>query len=133
MKGMSMTMGKGKSKSKYGGKSKYGSHKRTRARRGGDGAADWVGKNFGDTVAQQWANTFQGPGNSSNLIPTLPNAIAVVDGTKGQNQHGGRRRKRKSARGTRRKRGGTIWEQALVPFGIMGLQQQFGRSRKNRK
>ena len=109
-----------------------------RGRRGGD-ASNWVGDNFGYTAEQQFMNTFgnNGYGNSGAQIPTVPGAPAVgpnniPQGTINPNrlvpQFGGKRR---------RKRGGywgQVLEAALVPFGLLGLQNAYGRrTRKNRK
>ena len=108
----------------------------SRRRRGGDGAGDWVLKNFG-TENQQYENTFGNSGTSQqgNLLPTLPNAPAVVQGTFAQSSispnaanvmKGGKRRS---------KRGGywaQVLNQALVPFGLIGLQQQFSKRMRSR-
>jgi hypothetical protein len=107
--------------------------RRSRKQKGGDGAADWVLKNFGDGNTQ-WQNTF-GPQSitQGSLVPTLPGAIAVVNGTLPQGiasnaapaQFGGRRKKKK----------GGFWgnaiSQALVPFTLLFAQNRFSkRSRK---
>lgn len=109
-----------------------------RGRRGGD-ASNWVGDNFGYTTNEQYMTTFgnNGYGNSGALIPTVPGAPAVGPNNIPQGtinpyrlvpQFGGKRR---------RKRGGywgQVLEAALVPFGLLGLQNAYGRrTRKNRK
>lgn len=114
--------------------------RKTRGRRGGDGAADWIISNFGGTTEQQFMNTFgnSGNGNAGALIPTLTGAPAVLPYNQPQGslalnagpvQGGGKRR--------RAKKGGywaQVIETALVPFGLLGLQNAYGRrTRKNRK
>ena len=112
---------------------------RGRGRRGGDGATGWIPLNFGPTPEFQFMNTFgnSGNGNSGALIPTVTGAPAVgpnniPQGTINPNrlvpQFGGKRR---------RKKGGywaQVLETALVPFGLLGLQNAYAkRTRKNRK
>ena len=113
-----------------------------RGRRGGvtPGASGWVTSNFGSSAEQQFMNTFgnSGNGDSGNLIPTLTGAPAVVQGTipqgslaqyAGPAQNGGKSRRRG-------KKGGywaQVIETALVPFGLLGLQNYYGkRTRRNR-
>ena len=113
-----------------------------RGRRGGDGAADWIISNFGGTTEQQFMNTFGNSGNgmAGNLIPTVTGAPAVLpnnipQGSLAENaapvQGGGKRRK------SRGKKGGywaQVIETALVPFGLLGLQNAYSkRTRKQRK
>ena len=120
-----------------GGKRIHKTHRR--GRRGGDGAADWIISNFGGTTEGQFMNTFgnSGNGNAGNLIPTLTGAPAVLpynvpQGSLAQYaapvQGGGKRR---------RKKGGywaQVLETALVPFGLLGLQNAYAkRTRKHRK
>jgi len=120
-----------------GGKRKHKT--RGRGRRGGEGAADWVISNFGPTPDFQFMNTFgnSGNGNSGAQIPTVTGAPAVgpnniPQGTINPNrlvpQFGGKRR---------RKKGGywaQVLETALVPFGLLGLQNAYAkRTRKHRK
>jgi len=122
-----------------GGKRRHKTHRR--GRRGGDGAGHWVGTNFGFTPQQQFMNTFGNGGpqtTSSAQIPTVVGAPAVgpnniPQGTINPNslvpQFGGKRR--------RAKKGGywaQVLETALVPFGLLGLQNAYGkRTRKHRK
>ena len=104
----------------------------SRSRRGGDGGADWVLKNFGNGN-QQWDNTFtnSGTAQSGNLLPTIPGAPAVSANNLPQSSNasyikGGRR--------SRSKRGGywaQVLNQALVPFVLVGLQNKF--SKRHRK
>jgi len=120
-----------------GGKRRHKTHRR--GRRGGDGAADWIISNFGGTTEGQFMNTFgnSGNGNAGNLIPTLTGAPAVLPNNIPQGslaeyaapvQGGGKRR---------RKKGGywaQVLETALVPFGLLGLQNAYAkRTRKHRK
>ena len=120
-----------------GGKRRHKTHRR--GRRGGDGAADWIISNFGGTTEGQFMNTFgnSGNGNAGNLIPTLTGAPAVLPNNVPQGslaeyaapvQGGGKRR---------RKKGGywaQVLETALVPFGLLGLQNAYAkRTRKHRK
>jgi hypothetical protein len=117
-----------------------GGRRKTRGRRGGDGAADWIIKNFGPTPEFQFMNTFgnSGNGNAGALIPTVTGAPAVLPYNQPQGslalnagpvQGGGKRR--------RAKKGGywaQVIETALVPFGLLGLQNAYGRrTRKHRK
>jgi len=117
-----------------------GGRRKTRGRRGGDGAADWIISNFGGTTEQQFMNTFgnSGNGNAGALIPTVTGAPAVLPYNQPQGslalnagpvQGGGKRR--------RAKKGGywaQVIETALVPFGLLGLQNAYGRrTRKHRK
>ena len=109
-----------------------------RGKRGGD-ASDWVISNFGGSTEQQFMNTFgnDGNGNAGNLIPTLTGAPAVLpynipQGSLAQNAapvQGGGRRKKKGGYW------GQVLKQALVPFGLLGLQQLYGKrhTRKQRK
>lgn len=129
---MGSGMGSGMGSS-MGGKRRNKTHRR--GRRGGDGGADWVISNFGGTTEGQFMNTFGNDGNgmAGNLIPTVTGAPAVLpysipQGSLAENaapvQGGGKRRK------GRGKKGGywaQVLETALVPFGLLGLQNAFGR------
>ena len=101
--------------------------------RGGDGAADWVIKNFGG-ADEQWNNTFlqSNSAKAGNLLPTVQGAIAVGPNNIPQgsfansapiSQAGGRRRKKK---------GGFMGmlSKALVPLSLWGLQNRLTRKRK---
>jgi hypothetical protein len=109
-----------------------GKTKKGRGRKGGN-SSTWLTSNFGDGSAQ-YRNTF-GPGAmypSGNLIPTLPGAPAVLadnvpQGSNANHQQGGKRKRRS-------KKGGywaAVIQQALVPFGLLGLQNTYAR-RKGR-
>jgi hypothetical protein len=130
-------------------------------KRGGGGAASWVGANFGSTVNQQLQNTLNNSG-SNNVIATLPGAPGVSSNNVPQgsaaqyagkfSQNGGQSSalmsgssssssgsqsggKRKS-RGRKTKGGywANVIQTALVPFGLLGLQNAFANStRKHRK
>lgn len=121
----------------YGGKRRHKT--RGRGRRGGAGGADWVISNFGGTTEGQFMNTFGNSGNgmAGNLIPTVTGAPAVLPNNIPQGslaqyaapvQGGGKRR---------RKKGGywaQVIETALVPFGLLGLQNAYGkRTRKHHR
>lgn len=101
---------------------------RRRGKRGGDGGADWVLKNFGNGN-QQWDNTFTNSGSAQqgNLLPTLPGAPAVGPNNNAQSSlKGGSRRRSRSRRGGY---WAQVLNQALVPFGLVGLQNRFSRRR----
>jgi len=124
----------------YGGKRRHKTRGRgRRSRRGGAGAADWVISNFGATPEFQFQNTFGngGNGHTGALIPTVTGAPAVLPNNVPQGslaqyaapvQGGGKRR---------RKKGGywaQVIETALVPFGLLGLQNAYGkRTRKHHR
>lgn len=122
-----------------------------KSKRGGStmaqGAWPWVSANFGSSTEQQFMNTFGngGRGNAGALIPTVAGApgvlnynkpqgssLALNNGPRAGSQHGGKRRHR----GVRSKKGGywaQVIEQALVPFGLLGLQNVYAnRTRKHR-
>lgn len=72
----------------------------------------------------------------------IGNEITPISGNPNSNQsakmRGGKRRTkgRRATRGRRTKKGGNwgnVIGQAMVPFGILGLQQTYGRRRKNNK
>ena len=66
---------------------------------------------------QQWDNVFkQGTPGQSNAIKGL------------EGQRAGSRKRRRSKKGGFF---GSIINQAIVPFGILGLQQSYGRKRKH--
>lgn len=132
---------------------------RRRSMRGGDGAAENALKVAGDGN-QQWDNVFKGSGNTSNALVPLnkagggaPGAPMYRHGSSGPDVSkgtpapvkGGSRRKKGGAYmfnnlskkgGSRRRRGkkggfwGEVINRAIVPFGILGMQQTYGR-RKN--
>lgn len=121
-----------------GGRRRKGSRSRGRSRRGGDGGSDWVLKNFGDSNTQ-WDNTFTNAGlaQQGNLLPTVAGAPAVLANNIPQSSLAANAGPMK---GGRRSRRGGYWmnvlNQALVPFGLVGLQNRFskriGRSNANR-
>jgi hypothetical protein len=117
-----------KARKRSGGKTKKGS----RSRRGGD-ASTWLISNFGDGNTQ-YDNTF-GPNPmypSGTLIPTVAGAPAILSdnipqGSNASLQQGGKKRRKG-------KKGGywaAVIQQALVPFGLLGLQHTYAR-RKGR-
>lgn len=106
---------------KMGGKRKY--------KKGGDAQAYEL-QNFGD-MDTQYNNVFkQVPGVSNNSVAGMSNALRTLSGK----MVGGSRRKR--CGGTRKKRGG-FWgqliNQAIVPFGLLGFQQTYGRKKRGGK
>jgi hypothetical protein len=98
-----------------------------RRQRGGSGAASWTLKNFGGGN-DQWNNVFQGQGSTGNLLKTVPGAPAVGHNNIAQG----------SMKGGKRSRKGGFWghviSQALVPFGLWGAQNRFGKrmTRRNK-
>jgi len=123
----SMSASMGKSMALAGGKRRKG----RRSRRGG-GAAEYVLGQYGD-VNKQYDGVFK-TGNPAfgNQIINLQHPSSV----QAMAQKGGKRRSSKS-RSRRSKRGG-YWgqmiNQALVPFGLLGLQNAYAkRTKKNRK
>jgi len=101
-----------------------------RSRRGGDGAADWTLKNFG-TGNQQWQNTFSnGDSQQGNLIATLPGAPAVLPNNLPQSSIAANAASVMKGGKKRTKRGGYwahVLNQALVPFGLVGLQHKYSK------
>lgn len=83
--------------------------RKRRSMRGGDGAAENALKVAGNGN-QQWDNVFKGSGNTSNALVPL-------------NKAGGSRRRRGKKGGF----WGEIINRAIVPFGILGLQQTYRR------
>jgi hypothetical protein len=115
---------------------------RRRSMRGGDGAAENALKVAGDGN-QQWDNVFKGSGNTSNALvplnkaggsrrrkrgggapvaPTHHHGSSGPDVSKGPVKGGSRRR-----RGKKGGFWGSIINRAIVPFGILGLQQTYRR------
>jgi hypothetical protein len=100
-----------------------------KCKKGGDSQAYELMK-FGD-MNTQYNNVFrQVPGVSNNSIAGMSNALRTLSGK----LVGGSRHKR--CGGTRKKRGG-FWgqliNQAIVPFGLLGLQQTYGRKKRGGK
>ena len=130
---------------KKGGK-KYNGGKTGKKYKGGD-ASNWVGSNFGSSVARQWNNTFAngGPGNAGNLIPTVHGAKAVGPHNVPQGSNmayikkGGQRRRHSGSHtkscGCGSKRGGNygqVLSAAAVPFGLMGANYLLSRRRRGK-
>ena len=95
-----------------------------KCKKGGEAQAYEL-KNFGD-MNTQYDNVFkQVPGVSNNSVAGMSNALRTLSGK----LVGGSRRKRSG--GTRKKRGGfwgsmgSIINQAIVPFSILGMQQTY--------
>ena len=127
--------GSGSEPGSGGGRRRKGRKSHRRSRRGGDGASSWVTSNFGSTVDQQFSNTFgnAGGGNAGNLIPTLAGAPAV--GANNIAQGSLALNVGKQSGGKRNMSGGywaQVLQQALVPFGLLGLQNSYGRRHHNK-
>jgi hypothetical protein len=114
---------------------------------GGMGATEWVNNLLGNGWQQFQNSLMTQPG--SNLGSVQSNQIVPNDGSKGVNindpknvmpnpngspQNGGKTR-RKGRKGRGKKGGmlgvGAVIEQAVVPFGLFGLQQSYGKSRRH--
>ena len=106
-----------------------------RSRRGGNGAAEYVLSQYG-TGDEQWDAVFKtgNPVFGNEIInqhhPSTVQAMAQKGGRKSTSSSS-------SSKSRRSKRGG-YWgqmiSQALVPFGLLGLQQAYAkRTKKNRK
>jgi len=122
-----------RSRSASRGRSARRSRSASRGRRGGMGAAEWqIEKGAGPGPVQDynvWVKNINNPSNASTPVsgiePTSPASIANAK----LNLSGGRKRK------GRGKKGGFLGQlinQALVPFGLLGMQHAYGkRSRKH--
>ena len=123
---------------------------RQQTQSGGMGATEWVNNLLGNGWQQFQNSLMVQPG--SNLGSVQSNQIVPNDGIKGVNindpkydmstpsgsiQGGGRTRRkgRKGRKGKGKKGGmlgvGAVLEQAVVPFGLFGLQQSYGKSRRH--
>lgn len=129
----SMSASMGKSMAVAGGKRRKG----RRSRRGGDGAAEYVLSQYG-TGDTQWDAVFKtgNPVFGNEIInqhhPSSVQAMAHKGGRKSTSTSTS-----SSSKSRRSKRGG-YWgqmiSQALVPFGLLGLQHAYAkRTKKNRK
>lgn len=121
----SMAASMGKSMALAGGKRRKG----RRSRRGGDGAAEYVLKQYG-TGDAQWDAVFKtgNPAFGNEIINQQhPSSVQAMT-------HKGGKRKSSSRRSKRGGYWGQIINQALVPFGLLGLQNAYAkRTKKNRK
>lgn len=119
----SMAASMGKSMALAGGKRRKG----RRSKRGGAGAAEYVLGQYG-TGDAQWDAVFKtgNPAFGNQIINQQhPNSVQSMA------QKGGKRKSRRSKRGGY---WGQIINQALVPFGLLGLQNAYAkRTKKNRK
>ena len=119
----SMAASMGKSMALAGGKRRKG----RRSKRGGAGAAEYVLGQYGTGDAQNDAVFKTGNPAFGNQIINLqhPNSVQSMI------HKGGKRKSRRSKRGGY---WGQIINQALVPFGLLGLQNAYAkRTKKNRK
>ena len=109
----------------------------TYAAGGSEGAAPYVLSQYGDANTQ-WDNVFRGTGPSpyGNQVVNLqhpgvtspamvPNPATTAPPAGGQ-KGGSRRRKRGGFMGS-------VLSQAAVPFGLLALQQSYGRRMKSRR
>lgn len=100
-----------------------------KCKKGGEAQAYEL-KTFGD-MNTQYDNVFkQVPGVSNNSVAGMSNALRTLSGK----LVGGSRRKR--CGGTRKKHGGywgQLINQAIVPLGLLGFQQTYGRKKRGGK
>ena len=93
------------------------------------GGSNYVLDNYGN-ANQQYDNVFkQVPGVSNSGYPGSSNVIRTLSGKVGGSRH-------KKNGGTRKKRGGfwgQIINQAIVPLGLLGFQQTYGRKKRGGK
>ncbi len=101
-----------------------------RVYKGGDGAAENMLRVVGDSNTQ-FNNVF-GPGNtnSSNVVVPLQSGSSMQNSAPVGGQNGGRRGGRRG--GTRGRKGGffgvgSVINQAIVPFALLGMQQSYRR------
>jgi len=128
----SMSASMGKSMAVAGGKRRKG----RRSRRGGDGAAEYVLGQYG-TGDTQWDAVFKtgNPPFGNEIInqhhPSSVQAMAHKGGRKSTSTSSSSSKSRRSKRGGY---WGQMISQALVPFGLLGLQHAYAkRTKKNRK
>jgi len=104
---------------------------RSRGRRGGMGASEWQMKNVGP-MDLQVSNANNSPASNALLITHADGSIqrSQADIKPPAGMMGGRKRK---GRGKKGGFFGQLISQALVPLGLLGMQQTYGkRSRKHR-
>jgi hypothetical protein len=117
------------------GGSRKNHHRRKHGMKGGASAAEFVSSIVGD-LQTQFLNTLT-TSNSQNAITSKSNdlipikASEITTGVPVKSQAGGRRRARSGKRG---KKGGfmeigAILQQAVVPFGLFGLQHSYGKGK----
>jgi len=137
---------------------RHRSHRRRRSMRGGYSSASTYALATAGTPNQQYDRTFMGSGNTSNVLqpigvndnlqyaPTSQNLQLVQSAGSGTQQHNtvhhmahNTAHRVSSHRGGSRRRRGGNWGQvvgnAIVPFGILGMQQTFkkrGGTRHNK-
>ena len=120
-----------RSRSASRGRSARRSRAASRGRRGGMGASEWQMKNVGP-MDLQISNANNSPASNALLITHADGSIqrSQADIPAPACMKGGRKRK------GRGKKGGFLGQlinQALVPFGLLGMQHAYGkRSRKHR-
>jgi hypothetical protein len=116
---------------------------------GGMGATEWVNNLLGNGWQQFQNSLMVQPGSnlgsiqSNQIVPNNPKLVNINDpkndmsNPNGSIQSGGktRRKGRKGGKGRGKKGGmlgvGAVLEQAVVPFGLFGLQHSYGKSRRH--
>ena len=97
----------------------------------GGGAAGWVEGKYGG-ANQQYNSVFDiGSTTLGNSFTHLPQSLTPTPGSLELIQRGGGRRRRRG-RMTKRRGGflmGEVINQAVVPFGLLALQNRYGRRR----
>lgn len=107
----------------------------TYAAGGSEGAAPYVLSQYGDGNTQ-WDNVFRGSGQSpygTQLVNLQhPGVTSPASLSPPPTQKGG---SRKTGKGRGKKGGfiGSVLSQAVVPFGLLALQQSYGRRMKSRR
>ena len=111
------------------------SYKRSN-RRGGNQAAS--ASSYSDGSSYMMSTVGNGPTQYDNVFMSdksnsSGNAIVGLQGQKAGSKRGGSKRGLKGGRRTTTRKGGywgQVIKQAIVPFGLLGLQQYYGRKRK---
>jgi len=135
----SMAASMGKSMALAGGKRRKG-RKGRRSRRGGDGAAEYVLGQYGNGDAQ-WDAVFKtgNPAFGNEIINQQhPSSVQAMAHKGGKRKSSSSSRSSSSKSRSRRSKRGGYWghiiNQALVPFGLLGMQNAYAkRTKKNRK
>lgn len=110
--------------------------KRTRLMRGG---SKMFGNNYetvtssgGDSAWKYMSNLTGGLDQQYNgaLMGNVPGNQLVLSG---KTMSGGKRRRHRRKTHRKTKRGGSVIGDALIPFGLLALQQQYGKTRTKSK
>lgn len=98
----------------------------------GGGAAGWVEGKYGNED-QQYNSVFDiGSKTLGNSFTHLPQSLTPTPGSLALIQRAGGRRRGRRGRMTKRRGGflmGEVINQAVVPFGLLALQNRYGRRR----